>query len=159
MLGLLESIGRSRADVAIRIIALDDERFFDEGVDRSAELVDRIVVLRRQSGDDAVVVVLGNYHARPIAPINARVDGVRPTVPPLPTAARIRDIPLQTVDVSACGGEFWTCRSSSEPCGAVELPAGCEAESASRLLELDPQRAGYHLRIIVPRLTPSPPAR
>lgn len=157
--GLLDAIRRRSGENAVRVVALDDERFFDDGADRSAGLAARIVELRRQSGTGAVVVLVGNYHARLSAPTDVWSDGERLLTPPVPTAARIDGVPLTTVEVAACEGGFWSCSASDRACGIVALTARCDGSDAPKLDELDWQRSGYHLRVVLPRLTPSPPAR
>lgn len=160
MLGLLEAIRQQGAGARIRVAALDDQDFFADDADRQAGLAAGITRLRQQTASDAaVVVLLGNYHARLAAPDDVWSDGERLAAPPLPTAARIRDVPVIAVDVTACGGGFWTCRSSDAPCAVVELAALCDAAGAPRLQRLDPHTGDYHLRVILPRLTPSPPVQ
>lgn len=156
---LLDAIRRERGKNAVRVVAIDDEGFFAEGADRRAGLAARMVDLRRRSDTEAVVVLLGNYHARRNAPSRVKTEDGERLVPPVPTAALIRDTATTSVEVSACEGAFWTCVSQHRPCGVVDLPVWCESSTAPTLTALTGEGRDYDARVMLPRLTPSAPAR
>jgi hypothetical protein len=105
-----------------------------------------------------VIALVGNYHARlapPSAPVTA--DGEVLDEPPVPTAALITDVPLTSVNVMACSGGFWSCHAPGS-CGPIELPGQCPEGHQVQVMEVEAIASGYHVIVVLDRLTPSPPA-
>lgn len=156
---LLDAIRRERGNNAIRVVAIDDEGFLAEGTDRRDGLAARMVDLRDHSDTEAVVVLLGNYHARRNAPSRVRTEDGVLLDPPVPTVARIRNTAITSVEVAACEGAFWTCTGQDRPCGVVDQPVRCTGLTAPTLTALTGEGRDYDARVMLPRLTPSAPAR
>lgn len=158
ILGLLDGIRVARvAGSTISVMTIDDEAFFDEGSERREGLAARIAELHQDPKYDIVVVLIGNYHARLRAPSSITSEGELLTEPPVPTAARITNVPITTMNVTACSGAFWSCRSRGS-CGPIEISARCDAEELPLVEELDPIQQPYNLSLVLERFTPSPPA-
>ena len=155
---LIEAIRVARlSGSAISIVALDDATFFHKGVDRNQALASRIAALYEQEGEDVVIILIGNYHARVTPPPEVISEGEVLVKPPVPTAARIANVPITAVNVTGCSGEFWSC-ISTDSCGPVKVPGQCSMNQYPVVEELDASRYGYHLSVTFERLTPSPPA-
>jgi len=157
MLEMIEWL-RSRSANAhpVEIVLLDDSGLSGHDDDRRQMMADRIAGLADKLKAGPAVVLIGNYHAR-LAP-NPRLmmyDG-KPIEPPVPTASLVRNVPLTSLDVSACEGEVWAC--FGERCGLLTLASQCPEGSPVTLTELDPEQDGYHIGLMLPRYNASPPA-
>ncbi len=158
MLALLDFIRDARMQGReIAVVALDDVQFYAADSDRRQGMADRISALAQPLASGPVLALLGNFHAR-VTPFTGLVisDG-EPIEPPVPTASRVREVPLTSLNVMACRGAFWACRDGI--CGPIELPGYCEDRRGARLSKLDPARNGYHFHLMLPIFTPSSPAR
>lgn len=159
MVALLETVRAARqSGLALSVATLDDMAFHAKGGERRQGMAKRIVELAENPAYEHVVALVGNYHARlapPSAPVTA--DGEALEDPPVPTAALITDVPLISVNVTACSGSFWSCRAPGS-CGPIELPGQCPEGHKVQVMEIEPNDSGYHVVVVLGQLTPSPPA-
>lgn len=158
MLALIESLRSKPADnYPTAVVLLDEGESPGKGNDRQERMADRIAALSENLKAGPVIVLIGNYHAR-LAPNSGLMmsDG-KPIEPPRPTASRVKNTPLTSMNVSACQGEIWAC--FGEPCGLYQLANQCPQRQHALLTELDPDEHGYHMSLMLPRHNASPPAR
>jgi uncharacterized iron-regulated protein len=121
VVAMLESIRGLRADgKRVRVVALDDNDFFDADFDRRDGMARAIEELDPDLQSGLVIVLIGNFHAR-LSTFTGRLlsDGV-PIDPIVPTASRVSGVPLTSINVTACNGGFWGCMNGT--CGPQELP-------------------------------------
>ncbi len=158
MLALLDAVREVRSQSGrVYAVTVDDVDFYSEGSDRRQGMADRIGDLGSALDKGPVLVLLGNFHARVTAFTGMLLSDGMPVEPPRPTASLVIDVPLTSLNVTACGGASWSCRDGT--CGPTTLPVQCESLSSAELSELDPKRDGYHYSLTLPKLTPSAPAR
>ena len=159
MLTLLDAIRELRLEGgAVDIATLDDSEFYAGAGDRRRGMADRIADLDRALEKGAVLILLGNFHAR-LSPFTGKLlsEG-QPVEPPRPTASLVHGVAIRSLNVNACSGASWSCREGK--CGPVELGGPpCEDQSVAELKRLDPDRDGYDYSLTLPKLTPSAPAR
>jgi hypothetical protein len=154
MVALLESVRVTRADrSAVEVVTLDGDV---SGGDRREGMAARIGALAGNLERGPVVVLIGNYHAAVDLAIRRVFSNGEEILPPIPTASLVRDVPLTSINVAACSGSTWACTGV---CGPIELSLQCDNPEAAELTAQDPARYGYHFSLILPELTPSPPAR
>ena len=157
MLGLIESIRRlSSSAHPLEIVLLDDVDVSGSADDRRRVMADRIAGLADKLESGAVVVLIGNYHARLAPNTMLMMSDGNPIEPPIPTASLVEGVSLTSFNVAACGGEVWAC--FSETCGPYMLPNLCPNRSSASLTDLDPEQDGYHVKVMLPQHSPSPPA-
>ena len=102
---------------------------------------------------DHAVILIGRRHARRRSRLLRRSRR--------PMAAHFHFGELYIVQVSFRGGAAWNCPGRG-PCGIHDLPAVSDQHRPTRLNELPPNERkarGFDAEIVLPRATPSPPAR
>ena len=157
MLELIESLRHGSANAhPTNVVLLDDNEVSGNADDRRQSMADRIAGLADRLESGPVVVLIGNYHARLAPNPGVMMADGKPIEPPAPTASLVKNVPLTSVNVSACEGEIWAC--FGKPCGRVTLANQCAERTEATLIELDPERDGYHLGLMLPQHSASVPA-
>ena len=157
MLALIESLRRLSSNAhPPEIVLLDDVDVSGNTDDRRRVMADRIAGLADELESGPVIVLMGNFHARLAPNTMLMMSDGKPIEPPIPTASLVEGVLLTSFDVAACGGEVWAC--FSETCGPHRLPNLCPNRSSASVTDLDPEQDGYHVRIMLPQHSASPPA-
>jgi hypothetical protein len=154
MVALLESVRVTGTEGSpVEVVTLDGDF---SGADRREGMAARIGELAGNLERGPVVVLIGNYHAAVALTTRRVFSNGEEIEPPVPTASLVRDVPLTSINVAACRGSTWACAAA---CGPIELSLQCDDPEAVELTAQDAGRYGYHFSLVLPELTPSPPAR
>lgn len=150
MLALLEGLRILRRDhPRLAVVAFDDRDAALPGDDSHRRLAEALRRLHAERGETRILVLAGNYHARLAPPADLRDEQGRPMRdPPVPTAAHLRDLDPVVIEVVARGGSAWSF-GEKRLMDAPTWPLG--------LRDLEPARDGFHGRLVLPRLSASPP--
>ena len=159
MVAMFESLRERQEETGrVRVVALDNVEFFDENLDRDAGLAESIDALAPDLARGPVIVVMGNYHARATAFSGRLIANGEEIDPIVPAASLVAAMPVTSVNVSGCRGEFWACPAPGD-CGPQPIDGQCPAPDSGVLSPLDPDLFGYHWSLLLPVLTASPPSR
>ena len=157
ILELIDSLRRISTNAhPPEIVLLDDPNVAGSADDRRLAMANRIAGLADRLDHGSVVILIGNYHARLTPNSGLMMSNGKPIEPPKPTASLIEGVPLTSLNVSACRGEIWAC--FAETCGPFELTEQCTEKRSADLTKLDPKRDGYHVSVMLPKHSLSPPA-
>lgn len=155
LLDLLDAARRLRRDGAeLRVLAFDLGNAGAVADERNRRMAAR---LREDFESDPArrfVVLIGNYHARRVAP--TVVGGLPPGVtPPVPTMAHLVDLPMLRINVSAQSGEFWACMAGS--CGPRPVSATGLEEATPWFRRTPADAAGWDAQLHLPSFSVAAP--
>lgn len=146
------------AHPTLRVLAFDDNTFFDQERSRDALMADALRSAFLARPEARLLVLTGNYHARLDQPHQVK-SGDRWIQPPPPMAGMLQDLGVVSIYLAARAGEYWGCRSPEHPCGslALRVPPGRGADDRQvSVIELPPG-SSFHQRVELPRFHASPP--